>query len=130
MGTTQHPLSPCPVLSSAPRLARAPPRAPILFSALPWCPTVSGMPKTENLLSLASVRPRDLRLPLGQPLVGWVQWLPTEVIFIRKNKERVRKISQERSHHFSCCHCCLLVAMHVSALPIFNVLIHYTALAV
>jgi hypothetical protein len=29
---------------------------------------VSGMPKTENLLTLASMRPRDLRLPLAHPL--------------------------------------------------------------
>ena len=37
---------------------------PILFSALLQCPVASGMPESENLLSLASVRPRDLGLPL------------------------------------------------------------------
>ena len=52
------------------------PGAPILFSALLQCPAASGMPETENLLSLASVRPRDLGLPLVCPLAGWVQWLP------------------------------------------------------
>ena len=38
-----------------------------MLSVLPWCPAASGVPKTENLLSLASVRPRDLRLPLVHP---------------------------------------------------------------
>ena len=45
-------------------LTEPPPGAPILFSAFLQCPAVSGMPETENLLSLASVRPRDLGLPL------------------------------------------------------------------
>ena len=69
MGTTQCPLSPCPLLPLAPGLTdRAAPRGPILFSALLRCPVVSGMPETENLLSLASMRPRDLDLPLVHPL--------------------------------------------------------------
>jgi hypothetical protein len=37
----------------------------------------SGIPKTENLLSLASVRPRDLWLPLFHSPRAWVLWLPT-----------------------------------------------------
>ena len=41
-----------------------------LFSALLRCPAASGMPKTENLLFLASVRPRDIGLPLVHPLVA------------------------------------------------------------
>jgi hypothetical protein len=52
-------------------------RDPILLSALSKCLVVSGMPQTENLLSLASVRPRDLGLLLIHPLVGWGPWLPT-----------------------------------------------------
>jgi hypothetical protein len=40
-----------PALSSLwPRADRAIPRAPILFSTLPQCPMVSGMPETENLV--------------------------------------------------------------------------------
>ena len=66
-GTALHPLSPCFSLPFSPRDDRAAPGAPILFSALPRCPAVSGMPETENLLSLASARPRDLGLPLFHP---------------------------------------------------------------
>jgi hypothetical protein len=49
--------------------------APILFSALLRGPMVSGMPETENLLSLASMRPRDLVLPLVHPC-GLVRSFP------------------------------------------------------
>ena len=42
----------------------ATPEVPILFSALLQCLATSRMPKTENLSSLASVRPRHLRLVL------------------------------------------------------------------
>ena len=75
--TTQCRLSPCPLLLSASGLTEPPPGTPILFSALPRCPVVSGMPETENLLSLASVRPRDLRLfpphPPGTGVRGFPQ---------------------------------------------------------
>ena len=74
--TTQRPLSLCPPLSSDLGLMELPPGSPILFSARPRCPAVSGMPKTENLLSLASMRPRDLRLPLVHPPAGWVHSFP------------------------------------------------------
>jgi hypothetical protein len=68
-----HPVPTLPLPSSpfSPGTDQGTPRAPILFSALLRCPAVSGMPKTENLLSLASMRPRDLRLPLVQPLGNW-----------------------------------------------------------
>jgi hypothetical protein len=50
-----------------------------LFSALLRCPAVSGMFKTENLLTLASMRLRDLGLspvhPPPQP-VAWVRGFP------------------------------------------------------
>jgi hypothetical protein len=50
VGTTQHlPLS-LPSPPFGPRADWAAPRAPILFSALPWYPVVSGMPKAENLV--------------------------------------------------------------------------------
>jgi hypothetical protein len=47
-----HPAAPYPPSSPlfGPRADRATPGVPILFSALPRCPTVSGMPKAENLL--------------------------------------------------------------------------------
>ena len=51
-----------------------------MFSALPRCPAVSGMPETENLLPLASVRPRDLRMTLFHPPHHphcWGPWLST-----------------------------------------------------
>jgi hypothetical protein len=51
--------------------------SPILFPALQRYPVVSRVPEAENLFSLASVRPRDLGLLLGQPLEDWAQWLPT-----------------------------------------------------
>ena len=66
VGTTQNPLSPCPLLSSA----------PTLFSALPRCPAISEMPETESLLSLAFVRPRDLGLTLVQPPWAGVHGFP------------------------------------------------------
>ena len=41
-----------------------PPPGPHFVLSFSECSAASEMPKTENLLSLASVRPRDLRLPL------------------------------------------------------------------
>jgi hypothetical protein len=55
---TQRPLS-LPSPPFGPGDDQAAPRAPTLLSALPKCPTISGMPETENLLSLTSMRPRD-----------------------------------------------------------------------
>ena len=61
-----------PALSSLwPGAGQAAPKGPHLFSALPWCPAVSGIPKTENLLSLAYVRLRDLGLPLVHHPLSW-----------------------------------------------------------
>ena len=77
MGTTQLPLSPCPLFPLVLGMTEPPLATPILFSAPPRCPATSGMSETENLLSLASARPNDLDLPLAHPLAGWVQWLPT-----------------------------------------------------
>ena len=66
MGTIKCPL-PLPSPPFSPRAGQASPRVPILFSALLLCPSLSGMPGTENLLSLASVRPKDQGLPLVHP---------------------------------------------------------------
>ena len=69
-----HPVTP---------LSLPPPFGPKLPTGLPLCSQLFQyqvafeIPKTENLLSLASVRPRDLRLPLVHPPVGWVVWFPT-----------------------------------------------------
>lgn len=57
---------PSPLFSS--RADWATPGDPTLFSALLWHTVASGMSKTENLLSLASVRPRDFRLPSVHPI--------------------------------------------------------------
>jgi hypothetical protein len=45
----------------------AAPGVPTLFSALLRCPASSGMPKTENLLSLASGGPETSDCPLSTP---------------------------------------------------------------
>jgi hypothetical protein len=58
-----------------------------LLSALPWFPAVPGMPKTENLLSLASMRPRDLRLPLVYPPRIGVRGFPNAVVRIHPPTE-------------------------------------------
>jgi hypothetical protein len=61
---TQHPLSPNPLHSSAPRLTELPTGPTLcsqLFLGFQWH---VGWLRNENLLSLASVRSRDLRLPL------------------------------------------------------------------
>ena len=50
VGTTQNPPSPPALSSLCPGADWADPRAPILFSALPWCPSFPGMPEAENLL--------------------------------------------------------------------------------
>jgi hypothetical protein len=73
-----HPLPPLSLPSPPfdPRISE-PPQGPHLFSAPPRCSAVSEMPETENMLSLASVRHRDLGLPPVHPLAGWVQWLLT-----------------------------------------------------
>lgn len=48
-----------------------------MFSALPRYPVTSGITETEKLLSLASVRPRDVRLyPVHSPRT-WGPWLHT-----------------------------------------------------
>ena len=47
----QHPLFPCPLLPLSP-----------LSSALPWCPAVSGMPKTENLFPRTAPCPHPSKL--------------------------------------------------------------------
>ena len=71
VGTTQSPLSPCPLFPSAPGMTKLPHGTPIFFSALPRYPAMSGMPKNENLLSLASMRPKDLSLPHVHPSPSW-----------------------------------------------------------
>ena len=75
-----HPVTPLSLLSPffipGDDQATLPPGASILVSALQWCPAMSGMSKTENLLSLASVRPRDLGLPLVHPPSGGVRDFP------------------------------------------------------
>ena len=67
-GNHPAPYRSIPISSLHPGDDRAAPRASTLFSAFPRCPAVSGMLKTENLLSLASMRPRDLRMPFVHPL--------------------------------------------------------------
>jgi hypothetical protein len=47
------------------------PRGPLLFSALRQCQVASKMLKTKNLLSLASVRPRDLLHPPTHTQAGF-----------------------------------------------------------
>jgi hypothetical protein len=74
-----HPVPPLSLPSPpfGPGADRAAPRSSTLFSALPWCPATTGMSGTENLLSLDSMRPRDLRLlPVCPPTPpsDWGQW--------------------------------------------------------
>ena len=74
-----HPAHPLPLPSPfSPRADRASPRTPTLFSALQQHTLTSEMSETENLLSLASVRSRDLGLlPLSPPPRSGVLWLHT-----------------------------------------------------
>lgn len=54
-----------------------------------------------------------------------------EVTFIRQNKEEEwEKFLKKGTNHLSCCHFFPLVLMPFSALPVFEVFLHYTALAV
>jgi hypothetical protein len=62
--------------SLLPRADQAAPMAPTSFSALLRHTAMSGMSETENLLSLVSVRPRDLRLFPLHPLWTAVLRLP------------------------------------------------------
>jgi hypothetical protein len=64
------PLPLCPPFG--PEAGRDVHRAPTLFSALPWHTAAFGMTKTENLLSLASMRLRYLGLPPCPPPEDWV----------------------------------------------------------
>jgi hypothetical protein len=58
VGTTQLPVSPCPLIPSAPELTKTPLRLPFCSQLFHGVQRFTGMPKTENLL------PRDAPCPI------------------------------------------------------------------
>lgn len=109
-----HPLLPS-VLGMT-KLAPGPPFCSQLFLT----PVASCMPKTENQLSLASVRPRDLGLSLVHSLAGWVQWLPTA----RQPRGVVKKVcgnTPMSAHQEHLCFLPLLLFPHARCPTLYNI---------